>query len=301
MWESIKYCIYVSFCWFVPSVLACGSLDLGQNIVTTSLASSKAATFPSHSRVFLPGGAGLLISCIVFLLRLCAQLSQQTELPEEAVQVTPPLPSSILLCKAGCRCDAGSMFALLELTPESLSSPSPGWGPAGLVCSPTLECLMSCVDSGYPARGLGGSRVVSRVPSLTAHMSHGPLWSNEFKCPWKESIYNLTGIKEFYLSQAEHYSLGGSLLNNSEELLWFSFLFWACCMACGRRGMCRVLSSNQGSNPCPLQWTHRILPGNSQNCPTEAWFPAQSYASSNREHTSHTTGCILSSFKKKQT
>ena len=205
------------------------------------------------------------------------------------------------MCKAGCRCDAGSMFALLELTSESLSSPSPGWGPAGLVCSPALECLRSCVDSGYPARGLGGSRVVSQVPSLTAHMSHGPLWSNEFKCPWKESIYNLTGIKVFYLSQAEHYSLGGSLLNNSEELLWFSFLFWPCCMACGRRGVCRVLSSNQGSNPCPLQWTHRILPGNSQNCPTEAWFLAQSYASSNREHTSHTTGCILSSFKKKQT
>ena len=159
----------------MPSVLACGSLDLGQNIVTTSLASSKTATFPSHSRVFLPGGAGLLISCIVFLLHLCAQLSQQTELPEEAVQVTPPLPSSILLCKAGCRCDAGSMFALLELTSESLSSPSPGWGPAGLVCPSTLECLRSCIDSGYPARGLGGSRVVSRVPSLRAHMSHGPL------------------------------------------------------------------------------------------------------------------------------
>ena len=129
------------------------------------------------------------------------------------------------LCKAGCTWEAGSMFVLLELTSEALSSPSPGWGPAGLVCSPTLECLRSCVDSGYPARGLGGSRVVSRVPSLTAHMSHGPLWSNEFKCPWKESINNLTGIKVFYLSQAEHYSLGGSLLNNSEELLWF-FLFF---------------------------------------------------------------------------
>ena len=67
------------------------------------------------------------------------------------------------------------MFVLLELTSEALSSPSPGWGPAGLVCSPALECLRSCADSGYPARGLGGSRVVSRVPSLTAHMSHGPL------------------------------------------------------------------------------------------------------------------------------
>ena len=67
------------------------------------------------------------------------------------------------------------MFVLLELTSEALSSPSPGWGPAGLVCPPALECLRSCADSGYPARGLGGSRVVSRVPSLTAHMSHGPL------------------------------------------------------------------------------------------------------------------------------
>ena len=157
------------------------------------------------------------------------------------------------LCKVGCTWEAGSMFVLLELTSEALSSPSPGWGPAGLVCSPTLECLRSCADGGYPARGLGGSRVVSRVPSLTAHTSHGPLWSNEFKCPWKESTNILTGIKEFYLSQAEHYSLGGSLLNNSEELLWFSFLFWPCCMACGRRGVCRVLSSNQASNPCPLQ------------------------------------------------
>ena len=30
----------------------------------------------------------------------------------------------------------------------------------------------------------------------------------------------------FYLSQAEHYSLGGNHLNNSEELLWFSFFLF---------------------------------------------------------------------------
>ena len=300
MWESIECCILVSFCCFVPRVLARGSLDSGQNLVNISLASFKAAIFPSHSRVFLPGGAGLLISCIIFILHLCAQLSQQTELPEEADQVTPPLPSSILCARLG----AHEMLVpclLLELTSESLSSPSPGWGPAGLVCPPHWSVSGYVQTVGSPARGLGGSRVISRVPSLIAHMSHGPLWSNEFECPWKDSINNLTGIKEFCLSQAEHYSLGSSLLSNSEKLIWFSFLFWPRCMACGRRGVCRVLSPNQGLNPCPLQWTHRALPGNSQNCPTEAWFPAQSYASSNREHTSHTTGCIPSSFKKKQT
>ena len=164
----------VSFCCFVPRVLARGSLDSGQNLVNTLITSSKAATFPSHSRVFLPGGAGLLISCIVFLLRLCAQLSQQTELPEEADQVTPPLPSSILCARLG----AHEMLVpclLLELTSESLSSPSPGWGPAGLVCPPHWS-VSGCVQTvGSPARGLGGSRVISRVPSLIAHMSHGPL------------------------------------------------------------------------------------------------------------------------------
>ena len=204
----------------MPSVLACGSLDLGQNLVNTSLASSKAATFPSHSWVFLPGGAELLISYIIFLLHPCAQLSQQTELLEEVGQVTSLLPSSILLCKAGCRCDAGSMFVLHELKSEALSIPSPGWGPAGLVC-PMISGHVQTVGS--PARGLGGGRVISRVLSLTAHMSHGPLWSNEFKCPWKKSINNLTGIKKIYLSQAEHYSPGGSLLNNSEELFWYSY------------------------------------------------------------------------------
>ena len=66
------------------------------------------------------------------------------------------------------------------------------WGP------PALKRLRSSADCGElrSVRGLGGSRVVSRVPSLTAHMSHGPLWSNEFKCPWKDSINNLKGIKE---------------------------------------------------------------------------------------------------------
>lgn len=133
------------------------------------------------------------------------------------------------------------------------------------MCPPALECLRSCVDSGYPARGLGGSRVVSQVPSLTAHTSHGPLWSNEFKCPWKESINNLTGIKVFYLSQAEHYSLGGNHLNNSEELLWFSFflsffLFWPCCMAWRRRGGWRVLSSQTGD------WTHAHCSGSTEYC-----------------------------------
>ena len=166
---------FTSLCCFVPSVLACGSLDLGQNLVNTSLASSKPATFPSHSWVFLPGGAELLISCIVFLLHLCAQLSQQTELPEEAGQVTSLLHSSILLCKAGCTRDAGSIFVLFELTSEALSAPSPGWGPAGLVCPPTLGCLRSCADSGESSKRTGGSRVVSRVPSLTAHTSSGSL------------------------------------------------------------------------------------------------------------------------------
>ena len=164
----------VSFCCFVPRVLARGSLDSGQNLVNTLITSSKAATFPSHSRVFLPGGAGLLISCIVFLLRLCAQLSQQTELPEEADQVTPPLPSSILCARLG----AHEMLVpclLLELTSESLSSPSPGWGPAGLVCPLHWSVSGYLQTVGSPARGLGGSRVISRVPSLIAHMSHGPL------------------------------------------------------------------------------------------------------------------------------
>ena len=136
----------------MPSVLACGSLDLGQNLVNTSLASSKPATFPSHSWVFLPGGAELLISCIVFLLHLCAQLSQQTELPEEAGQVTSLLPFSILLCKSGCMPDAGSMFVLHELTSEALSIPSPGLGPAGLVCPSALGCLRSCADSGESSK-----------------------------------------------------------------------------------------------------------------------------------------------------
>ena len=159
----------VSFCCFVPRVLARGSLDSGQNLVNTLITSSKAATFPSHSRVFLPGGAGLLISCIVFLLRLCAQLAQQRELPEEADQVTPLLPSSILCARLG----AHEMLVpclLLELTSESLSSPSPGWGPAGLVCPPHWSVSGRMQTMGSPARGLGGSRVVSRVPSLTAQL-----------------------------------------------------------------------------------------------------------------------------------
>ena len=154
---------FTSLCCFVPRVLARGSLDSGQNLVNTSLASSKAATFPSHSRVFLPGGARLLISCIVFLLCLCAQLSQQTELPEEVDQVTPPLPSSILCARLGAR-EMLVPCLLLELTSESLSSPSPGWGPAGLVCPPTLECLRSCADSGESSKRTGREQGCKSCP-----------------------------------------------------------------------------------------------------------------------------------------
>ena len=58
---------------------------------------------------------------------------------------------------------------LLELTSEALSSPSPGWGPAGLGGqSPTLECLRSGAGCGELSRirGLGGRRTVSGSPVL---------------------------------------------------------------------------------------------------------------------------------------
>ena len=66
------------------------------------------------------------------------------------------------------------MLLLLELISEILSSPPPGWGPAGLGV-PTLECLRSGADCGElrSVRGLGGSRIWVGPPVLH------PFWD-----PW---------------------------------------------------------------------------------------------------------------------
>ena len=58
---------------------------------------------------------------------------------------------------------------LLEFTSETVNSPSPGWGPAGLGGrSPTLECLRSGAGCGELShvRGLGRRRSVSGSPVL---------------------------------------------------------------------------------------------------------------------------------------
>ena len=154
MWESTECCILVSFCCFVPRVLARGSLDSGQNLVNTLITSSKAATFPSHSRVFLPGGAGLLISCIVFLLRLCAQLAQQRELPEEADQVTPLLPSSILCARLGAR-EMLVPCCVAWINIRGFKLPFSWLGSSWACVSPALECLRLCADSGEPSKRTG--------------------------------------------------------------------------------------------------------------------------------------------------
>ena len=59
------------------------------------------------------------------------------------------------------------MLLLLELISEILSSPPPGWGPAGLGV-PTLECLRSGAGCGELSRvrGLGGRRSVCGSPVL---------------------------------------------------------------------------------------------------------------------------------------